>query len=261
MSDAAIKALGIDAGSTTTKIVGVGEDGSLDWHLLESTEPHMEAQAERLLERAGAAAGGLEGMPIVATGYGRDLVRGAGRKVTEITCHGRGVFAAMGRGGTLIDIGGQDSKIIIIGDDGRVTNFAMNDKCAAGTGRFLEVVAARLSLSHEDFSASALSCSDEVAISNTCTVFAESEIVSLIARGSALEQIVRGLHRSLVKRIAALARGAGITPPVMLSGGVARSEAIRVILAEQLRREVLLPDHPQLMGAYGAALIALERSS
>jgi len=256
-----IKAFGIDAGSTTTKLVGVDSEGALAWHLLEPTDPQMEAQAERLIEAAAVRAGSLDGVPVVATGYGRDLVRGADRKVTEITCHGRGVFTAMGRGGTLIDIGGQDSKIIIIGDGGKVSNFAMNDKCAAGTGRFLEVVAGRLRLSLEDFSAAALSCTEEVAISNTCTVFAESEIISLIARGSAVEQIVRGLHRSLVKRVAALARGAGITPPVMLSGGVARSEAIRTILAEQLGQQVLLPDQPQLMGAYGAALIALAQRS
>ncbi len=251
-----IAALGIDAGSTTTKIVGVDGAGELLWHALEQTDPRMEAQSERLLAEAVRQAGGAK-PPLCATGYGRDLVQQADRKVTEITCHGKGVFKALGHGGTLVDIGGQDSKVIVIAESGKVRSFTMNDKCAAGTGRFLEVVAARLRLPHAELASMALSCREEVAISNTCTVFAESEIVSLIARGNPIDRIVRGLHRSLLKRVAALAKSAGITPPVMLSGGVARSPAIRALLAEELGHEVLLPEHPQLMGAYGAALIAL----
>jgi predicted CoA-substrate-specific enzyme activase len=259
MNGSTIAALGLDAGSTTTKIVGVDEGGGLVWHQLEPMDPRMEEQAERLVAAA-LQAGGQHGaqVPLIATGYGRDLVHGASRKVTEITCHGRGVFAALGHGGTLVDIGGQDSKVIIVGDGGRVLNFAMNDKCAAGTGRFLEVVAVRLKLSLAELSDVAMSCPDEVAISNTCTVFAESEIVSLLARGQAVEPIARGLYRSLVKRVGALAKSAGLVPPVMLSGGVARSAAVGAMLAEQLGQAVELPDHPQLMGAFGAALIALD---
>ncbi len=259
MTDLAMAALGLDAGSTTTKIVAVDGAGALVFHQLEAMDPRMEEQAARLVAAA-LAAGGREGetVPLVATGYGRELVRGASKKVTEITCHGRGVFAALGHGGTLVDIGGQDSKVIIIGQGGRVLNFAMNDKCAAGTGRFLEVVASRLKLSLGELSDVALGCTEEVAISNTCTVFAESEIVSLLARGKAVEPIARGLYRSLVRRVGALARSAGLTPPVMLSGGVARSGAVAAMLGEQLGQEVELPAHPQLMGAYGAALLALD---
>ncbi|RLB47241.1 MAG: 2-hydroxyglutaryl-CoA dehydratase [Deltaproteobacteria bacterium] len=253
-----LAALGLDVGSTTTKIVGVDGDGVLAWHQLEPMDPRMEEQAERLVAAARQAAGAAGELPLVATGYGRDLVRGADRKVTEITCHGRGIFAAVGHGGTLVDIGGQDSKVITVDDRGRVLNFAMNDKCAAGTGRFLEVVAQRLKLSLTELSDIALSCPEEVAISNTCTVFAESEIVSLLARGRPIDQIVRGLHRSLVKRVGALAKSAGIVPPVMLSGGVARSAAVAIMVGEQLGHPVELPTQPQLMGAFGAALIALE---
>jgi predicted CoA-substrate-specific enzyme activase len=251
VSTDAIKALGIDAGSTTTKIAGVDENKKLVWHLLEPTEPHIEEQTARLVDQA------PKDLPLVSTGYGRNLAKRAGRQVTEITCHAKGAFAALGHGGTLIDIGGQDSKVIVIANDGQVKNFMMNDKCAAGTGRFLEVSAARLKVALEDMGRVALQAKDEVSISSTCTVFAESEIVSLLARGHKTETILRGLHRSLIKRIASLAKSAGLTPPLMLSGGVARNPAVARILEEELGHPVELPQHPQLMGAYGAALIAL----
>ena len=246
--------IGIDIGSATAKVVGVDAAGALVWHLLEPTDPRAEEQARRLLDRARAAAG--QQARVVATGYGRKLVPGADRVVTEITCHARGVFRAMGQGGTLIDIGGQDSKVIVIGPDGAVVNFKMNDKCAAGTGRFLEVAAARLQLPLDQLGATAMGAPGEVSISSTCTVFAESEMVSLLARGEAVENIARGLTRSLVSRVVSLAKGVQPRPPMMLSGGVARSEAVRSFLSQALGHEVQLPDQPQLMGAYGAALMA-----
>lgn len=251
-----ICALGLDAGSTTTKIVGVDRAGELAWHHLEEMDPGVDEQATRFVELARTEAG-LEGtVPLIATGYGRNLVSAADRRVTEITCHGRGVFRALGHGGTLVDIGGQDSKVIVVAPNGKVVSFTMNDKCAAGTGRFLEVVSRRLKMPMDEFARVALAAPAEVAISSTCTVFAESEMISLIARGEQVDHIVRGLHRSLIRRVSALARSAGVTPPVMLSGGVARSPAIRALLSEELGHEVDLPEHPQLMGAYGAALIA-----
>jgi predicted CoA-substrate-specific enzyme activase len=251
----AVKALGIDAGSSTTKIVGVDRNKKLVWHLLEPTDPDIEKQTARLLDRA------PPDLPLVSTGYGRSLARRAGRQVTEITCHARGAFCELGHGGTLIDIGGQDSKVIVIAQDGQVKNFMMNDKCAAGTGRFLEVAAARLKVKLEEMGRVALQAQDEVSISSTCTVFAESEIVSLLARGHPTETILRGLHRALIRRIASLARSAGLTPPLMLSGGVAKNPAVARILEEELGHPVELPEYPQLTGAYGAALIALEGTS
>ncbi len=251
-----IEALGIDAGSTTTKMVGVTSSGRLAWHHLEPTDPQIEEQLRRFLEISRKEAGPAA-LPLVGTGYGRNLVQPADRRVTEITCHARGVFQEMGHGGTLIDIGGQDTKVILIDNRGSVVNFVMNDKCAAGTGRFLEVVANRLRIPLQGMGDVALSSREEESISSTCTVFAESEIVSLIARGHSTEHIVRGLHRSLVRRISALAKTAGLIPPVMLSGGVAQNAAVRDILSEELGQKVLLPRYPQLVGAYGAALIAL----
>jgi predicted CoA-substrate-specific enzyme activase len=194
-------------------------------------------------------------VPTIATGYGRKLIKEATRNVTEITCHAKGVFRDLGRAGTLVDIGGQDSKVIQIGDDGRPVDFMMNDKCAAGTGRFLEHTAARLGVPVEELGGRALATNDEEAISSTCTVFAESEIISLIARGADLDAILRGLHRSLVGRVASMVRSVGIVPPLMLSGGVAQNQAVRKMIAEATAQEVFLPRDPQLMGAYGAALL------
>jgi predicted CoA-substrate-specific enzyme activase len=251
-----VAALGIDAGSTTTKMVGVDRQGEMVWDYLEATDPRMEEQVARLLDLARREAG-ARGAPLVATGYGRNLVRQADRKITEITCHAKGVYRSTGHGGTLVDIGGQDSKVIVIDESGNVVNFTMNDKCAAGTGRFLEVVAGRLQLSLAELSFQGLSTQEEVPISSTCTVFAESEMISLLARGQALQPIVRGLYRSLVRRIAAMAKSAGLRPPLMLSGGVAKSHAMQVLLGEELGAELRVPDEPQLMGAYGAALAAL----
>lgn len=251
-----IQALGLDVGSATTKLVGVDRDGQLAFHRLEETDPHIEEQTERLLDDARSSGRAPRNAPLVSTGYGRKLAAGAGRSVTEITCHARGVFAALKEGGTLVDIGGQDSKVIVIDGDGKVVDFAMNDKCAAGTGRFLEHTAARLKLPLPDMAKVALDSPNEVQISSTCTVFAESELVSLIARGVSVPEIVKGLHRSLVRRVSALAQSANLVPPLFLSGGVAQSEAVRALLSEELDQSISVPDHPQLMGAYGAALIA-----
>lgn len=271
-----MRALGIDVGSTTAKVVGVDAQGNMVWHVLEQTEPRVEDQVERLLARAQAALpptppradkeDGVaspartvigEAVPLVATGYGRNLVRQATRQVTEITCHARGVYRELEHGGTLVDIGGQDSKVIGISPKGEVMDFAMNDKCAAGTGRFLENTASRLGVPLDLMGQVVLSATREIAISSTCTVFAESEVISLIAHGVAVESILRGLHRSLIKRIVAMIRTVGLTPPLMLSGGVVRNPAIARMLEEETGEKVILPRYPQLMGAYGAALIAL----
>jgi len=258
MSGAAICALGLDLGSTTTKLVGVDAGGELCWERLQATRPAMAAQARDLVAEANQAAVAEAALPLVATGYGRHLVRVAVRQVTEITCHARGVYRSLGIGGTLVDIGGQDTKVIILSPEGKVLHFAMNDKCAAGTGRFLEVAAHRLQVELDDFGPLALQGSSEESLSSTCVVFAESEMISLLANGVPLAPVVRGLHRSLVRRVASLARGTGLQPPVMLSGGVARNPAVQELLAHELNHPVMLPERPQLVGAWGAALLALE---
>jgi predicted CoA-substrate-specific enzyme activase len=254
-----IRALGIDVGSTTVKIVGVDVAGNLAWSFLEPAEPRVEDQVEKILAQAKSQAQSSNEMPLVATGYGRGLVHQATRKVTEITCHARGIYRELGHGGTLVDIGGQDSKVIAIGPKGDVIDFAMNDKCAAGTGRFLEHSAQRMRVPLNDIGRVSLGTTEEVVISSTCTVFAESEIISLIAHNVAPEAILRGLHRSLIKRIVAMIRTVGLVSPLMLSGGVAQNLAIRKMLEEETQTPVVLPAHPQLMGAYGAALMGLKQ--
>ncbi|NIM96195.1 MAG: 2-hydroxyglutaryl-CoA dehydratase [Anaerolineales bacterium] len=263
---ALIRALGIDVGSTTAKIVGTDEFGNLSWHLLEQADPRVESQVEWFLFRAKEVApslswdatGRAEGVPLVATGYGRRLVHQATRQVTEITCHAKGIYRELSHGGTLVDIGGQDSKVIVISRDGDVIDFTMNDKCAAGTGRFLENTASRLGVPVEQLGEVTLAAKDEVSISSTCTVFAESEVVSLIAHGVELGPILKGLHRSLIKRIVAMIGTVGLKVPLMLSGGVVLNTAVSRMLKEETGEEVIMPRHPQLMGAYGASLIALE---
>lgn len=255
------EALGIDVGSTTAKIVGLDGEGNMTWHLLEEAEPWVESQVERFLEAAKQVNGQLEYVPLVATGYGRGLVNQASRQVTEITCHARGIYKELGHGGTLVDIGGQDSKVIRISPEGKVVDFAMNDKCAAGTGRFLENTARRLKVPIDRVGEKALSASKEVTISSTCTVFAESEVISLIARGVPVSPILRGLHRSMLKRIVAMIHTVGLVPPLMLSGGVVQNPAVCWMLEDETGVKPILPHHPQLTGAYGAALLALEVSN
>lgn len=253
-----ITGIGIDAGSTTFKIAAVDGAGDLVASRIAAAHPRIETQVEEMLAWLESEVGSIADQPCVATGYGRKLVYSADRQVTEITCHARGVFQDLHQAGTLIDIGGQDSKVILIGVDGRPVDFAMNDKCAAGTGRFLEHTAGRLGVEMSDLGTRVLAGAEEEQITSTCTVFAESEIISLIARGAEVDPILRGLHRSLTGRIVTMIKSIGWTAPVMLSGGVALNAGVRTMLGEALGEQVTVPSEPQLTGAYGAALLARE---
>jgi predicted CoA-substrate-specific enzyme activase len=254
---AQIQAIGIDVGSTTVKLVGTNGKGEAVWRSLENTEPRIEDQVDRLLDRILRDNETARKPVIIATGYGRKLVRQSTRAITEITCHARGVYEENRHGGTLIDIGGQDSKVIRISPKGKVLDFAMNDKCAAGTGRFLENTAQRLGVPLDEMGAVGMEVTEEVAISSTCTVFAESEIISLIAHGVPVNEILRGLHRSLVRRVSAMVHSVGFKAPLMLSGGVVQNPLIAAMFAEELGTEAFLPESPQLVGAMGAALLGL----
>ena len=250
-------ALGIDVGSTTCKAVAIDADGRILARAVEPLDPRIDPQVARLI--ADVAAGAGPEVPLGATGYGRKRVR-AGRAVTEITCHARGAFARTGRPGVLVDMGGQDTKVIRVGPAGEVLDFAMNDKCAAGTGRFLEVILGRLRVPFPEVGALAGGDAVAVTVSSTCTVFAESEVISLVAAGAPTGGIVKGLHQALASRVAALSRAvtAGASE-VFLSGGVALNAAMGAALEEALARPVRVVPEPQLVGALGAALCVLPR--
>jgi predicted CoA-substrate-specific enzyme activase len=194
---------------------------------------------------------------IVATGYGRLNVPFADRQITELSCHARGVSSLFPNVRTAIDIGGQDAKCMKI-DKGRMTAFVMNDKCAAGTGRFLEVTATTLDIRLEDMGDIASRATKKIQISNLCTIFAQQEVVALLSRGEALENIVAGLHDALASRVAALARRLGIEPDLVLTGGVAKNNGMVKAMKESLGCQLLVPEEPLLTGALGAAILAKE---
>jgi (R)-2-hydroxyacyl-CoA dehydratese activating ATPase len=246
--------IGIDLGSTTTKAVVIDAAGKIVATALERSEPRAGEQARRMIEDLTARTG-VGDAPVIATGYGRKLIPGASKVVTEMPCHARGAFAQLGRAGLLIDMGGQDTKAILIDGSGRVADFAMNDKCAAGTGRFLEVILPRLQAPWEKLRGMYQSAPSAVQVSSTCTVFAESEVISLLANGQAVEGIVRGLHDALAERVIALAgRMLETTRDVMLSGGVANNGAMLDALVARLGAPLTVVPQPQYVGALGAAL-------
>lgn len=229
----------------------------LAWRI-EPASPRVEEQAERLVADLRAEVGPVAA--VGATGYGRKRIRAA-LALTEITCHARGAFSRMARPGVLVDVGGQDTKVIRIGAGGEVLDFAMNDKCAAGTGRFLEVILGRLQVPLAAVAEHAARAARPVAVSSTCTVFAESEVISLVASGEPLEGIVKGLHQSLASRVAALARSSAAGAEVFMSGGVALNAAMVEALHLALGRPVSVVPEPQLVGALGAALSAAARGA
>ncbi len=251
MSDAV--AIGVDIGSTTWKAVVIDGKGDILYHRVESTDPLIAQQTETILKEMREQAGLDASIPVGATGYGRKRVQ-ATRILTEITCHAKGAFHHAKQPGVLIDIGGQDTKVIHIGTSGEVVDFHMNDKCAAGTGRFLEVILSRLHVPLEDIAERVSNAQKAIVVSNTCTVFAESEVVSLVAQGEDVNDIVNGLLQSLAGRVAALAGSLPSAVPIWMSGGVALNPAMVSSLSQRLERPVKVLPHPQLIGALGAAL-------
>jgi predicted CoA-substrate-specific enzyme activase len=196
--------------------------------------------------------------PTISTGYGRSLIDFAEKSVTEITCHSIGVHHLNPSIRLLIDIGGQDSKVIRVGENGRPTDFELNDKCSAGTGRFLEVMARVLEVTIDELGPFALQSKSPCMISSTCTVFAESEVVGRIGAGESPKDIAAGVHAAMASKISTLSKRVGVVTPVCVTGGVALNPAFRYYLSKQLGAELWMPDNPQITGALGAALLALE---
>lgn len=250
--------VGIDSGSHATKLVCIDKDKKIVGRYLAPTGTSVKESVQGVL--GFLADGGIARENIarlVATGYGRNNVEGADEIVTEITCHAAGAYHLLGRSGTIIDIGGQDSKAIKMDETGRVVQFAMNDKCAAGTGRFLEVMADKLRLSLDEFAKMAKKSEEAVPVSSMCSVFAESEVISLIAGGKSREEIAKGIHQSIAERTASLARRINGKPPYYMAGGVSKNECLVGELERCLGSKIDVVEEPQFTGALGAALIAL----
>lgn len=251
---------GIDVGSRTTKAVLIG-DGEILSAVVLNTGFDPEGQALRAFEEALRRVGiwREEVKGICSTGYGRKRVPFSHREFTEITCHARGARFFFPEVRTIIDMGGQDAKVIAL-EDGNVVDFVMNDKCAAGTGRFLEVMAHTLELPLDEMAREAARSRESVPISSMCTVFAESEVISLIAEGVPRERIVWGLHLAIARRIAAMVKKVPHERPMAFTGGVAKNPAMVRALQEVLGTHLLIPPDPQIVGALGAALLAQETS-
>jgi (R)-2-hydroxyacyl-CoA dehydratese activating ATPase len=248
---------GIDAGSNTIKTVILGEEGILSSHIIK-TGFGGEEQASRCLEDA-CVKGGISREQVIciySTGYGREYLSFPQGRRSEIMCHAKGIHWLLPAVRTIVDIGGQDSKGIRLDEQGDVENFNMNDKCAAGTGRFLETMAHALQIPLDEFGESALRASEPVRVSSTCTVFAESEVISHVARGKKREEILLGVCQSIVDRVAGVVRSIGVRPPVAMTGGVAMNQAVVKLMGDRLGCQILVPPDPQITGALGAALLA-----
>ena len=250
--------VGIDVGSLSSEAVILEESGRLVSYSIVQTGANSTEAAEGALEKAlgDANINRSEIGGTIATGYGRVSVPFADKTVTEISCHGLGAYHLFPDTGTVIDIGGQDSKVIALGEGGKVTDFSMNDKCAAGTGRFLEVMATKLQVLLGEMGDLSLRAGGEVSISSICTVFAESEIVSLIAQNHPKEEIIRGLTRAIVNRVWSMVKAVGVRGGVTMSGGVAKNRGVVALLEEKLGRSIKVHTEPQIVGALGAALLA-----
>jgi predicted CoA-substrate-specific enzyme activase len=250
---------GIDIGSITAKCAVLENKKLLGTHVIYtgySAENAGIRVFEELLEKIGLQANHIQ--KIVSTGYGRSSVKFSHKAVTEITCHAAGAFFLNKKVRGIIDIGGQDSKAIALDETGKVKDFAMNDKCAAGTGRVLEVMARALEVDLEQFGAMSAQSSAPSRISSLCTVFAESEVISLISKGEKRENIIAGIHESIASRVGALASRVGISAPVMMTGGVAKNEGVVRAMEKKIGLSIEVHPLAQLTGAIGAAALAQE---
>ena len=248
--------VGIDVGSITTKAAVVADD-QLKTVEVQPTGYDARKAADSVfqavLDRLQLKQDDIQA--VVATGYGRKNVSFAEKAVTEITCHAKGAHFMDSTVRSVIDIGGQDSKVIRLNENGKVLDFAMNDKCAAGTGRFLEVMARALEIDLVRFGAMSLQAQSPASISSMCTVFAESEVISLISKGERRENIVAGIHDAIAARVVSMTKRVKIEAPVMMTGGVAKNEGLVRALEIRLGQEIQIAETAQTMGAIGAALI------
>ncbi|MHA2621599.1 MAG: acyl-CoA dehydratase activase [bacterium JZ-2024 1] len=258
-----IYAAGVDVGSTQTKVVILNEHQQICGRALVPTGANLVAAAENGFRKALENAG----LPrecvrfTVGTGYGRFRVTFGDTQITEIACHARGAKFLFPETQTVIDMGGQDTKAIKVGPTGEVLDFAMNDKCAAGTGRFLAAAADVMDLSLDDIGPISLTATRPVKITSVCTVFVESDIMSYLAQGRSMEDILAGVHRSIAARTLALVRRVGVDPEITFTGGVARNKGMVHALQEAIGFPLNVSEESHFNGALGAAIFAIERAT
>lgn len=258
--DSSLLYLGIDSGSTASKCVIVDEVGSvvsLGLHATGAGTEGPKVAADKALANIDVRLGEIAF--VCATGYGRHLLPWAQDQMSELSCHARGAARLFPGARTIVDIGGQDAKVLRIDEQGHLENFVMNDKCAAGTGRFLDVMASIFGCSVSKLSEYDARACKVSSISSTCTVFAESEVISKLAAGDPIPDIVAGIHTSVVERTYGLMRRIGIELDVAMTGGVALNEGLRERLAQRIDHPVLTSDMAQFNGALGAALYARDK--
>lgn len=253
---------GVDVGSTQTKAVVLDDQRQIRGRSLIDTGAVITGTARNAYAAALLDAGisPSDVAHVVGTGYGRYNVTFGDSQVTEISCHARGAKYLFPNTRTVLDIGGQDTKAIRVGDDAQVLDFSMNDKCAAGTGRFLGAAAFALDRPLSDLGPLALQAKNPVKITTTCTVFAETEIINWLARGKKMEDVLMGVHRGIAQRSLSLLRRVGVEAEVTFTGGVTRNVAMIRILEEMLQTHLNVSPDAHYMGAIGAALFALERA-
>ena len=251
---------GLDIGSHSTKSCIINWEEKLIAYVIKKTGAEMaRAGVEALQECMSKASLKPSSIAYLAvTGYGRDAFSSTlpHERATEITCHATGAKYFFPKCRTVIDIGGQDTKAIRLDENGRVLKFVMNDKCAAGTGRFLEVMADALNVKLEDMGELSLKAMEEISITSTCTVFAQSEVISLLAKGKNPTDVIAGLHASIARKVHGLAKQVGVVDYVVITGGVAKNIGVVKALEKEMGRKVYVPPEPQIVGANGGALIA-----
>lgn len=253
-------AAGVDVGSTQTKAVVIDEDGGIVCRALVDTGANVVHAAENAFVTALKNGGVHEESVafVIGTGYGRYKVTFGDTQVTEISCHARGAVHMFPNTRTVLDMGGQDTKAIRVRSDGEVLDFCMNDKCSAGTGRFLQAAAHALEIPLDELGPTTLRAEKPVRISTTCTVFAESEVLSWMARGKKIQDILMGVHRSIGKRSFGLLRRVGIEEELTFTGGVAKNVGMVEVMNDVLGFETNVSEESHYMGALGAALYALD---
>ena len=253
-------AAGVDVGSTQTKAILVDEAGTIVARGLVDTGANVVQAAENAFRAAMKEANIDEGEVgyVIGTGYGRYRVTFGNAQVTEISCHGRGAVHLFPETRTVVDMGGQDTKAIRVSETGEIVDFCMNDKCAAGTGRFLGAASAALAIPLDELGDTALRSTRPVKISTTCTVFAESEVLAWLGKGKKVEDILWGVHKSIATRSAGLMRRVGVEGKITFTGGVSRNKAMVEAIEQRLGEPLNVSEECHYIGALGAALFALD---